>query len=216
MLLDINECVDEALYSCPDEFHECVNDLGTYRCECGPNLYFIDGKCRGTLSARPRKHNSLGLLFSVPLFLLPDFSTLVGIEIKERKKRLVLVNLGFPTNDKGSLDTTFFLSWPLVIIWKGICIMLSPFKSGFSLRTQTYFRSLLLSTQKGIYRVERSHGRKYCSGYERRACVRGRYSYPNPIFFGPFLKQMMDIVMHVNLTFSQISMFSATHFSFFL
>lgn len=77
MLLDINECVDEALYSCPDEFHECVNDLGTYRCECGPNLYFIDGKCRGTLSARPRKHNSLGFntVFSSPLltarFLYP-------------------------------------------------------------------------------------------------------------------------------------------------
>lgn len=48
------------------------------------------------------------------------------------------------------------------------------------------------------------------------ACVRGRYSYPNAIFFGPFLKQMMDIVMHVNLTFSQTSMFSTPHFSFFL
>lgn len=44
---------------------------------------------------------------------------------------------------------------------------------------------------------------------------RGRYSYPNPIFFVPFLKQMMDIVMHVNLTFSQTCMFSTPHFSFF-
>ena len=35
-------------------------------------------------------------------------------------------------------------------------------------------------------------------------------------FFGPFFKQMMDIVMHVNLTFSQTSMFSTPHFSFFL
>ena len=42
--------------------------------------------------------------------------------------RLVLVNLGFPINDKGSLDTTFFRSWPLVISWKGIGMMLSLFK----------------------------------------------------------------------------------------
>ena len=67
-------------------------------------------------------------VFLVHLFLLPDFSTLEGIEIKERKKRLVLVNLGFPTNDKGSLDTTFFRSWPSVISWKEICMMLSLFK----------------------------------------------------------------------------------------
>ena len=44
---DINECVDDDLYNCTDEFHKCVNTLGSYRCECDHDLYFIDGKCRG-------------------------------------------------------------------------------------------------------------------------------------------------------------------------
>ena len=46
-LSDINECIDEDLYNCTDEFHKCVNTRGSYKCECDQNLYFIDGKCRG-------------------------------------------------------------------------------------------------------------------------------------------------------------------------
>ena len=41
--------MDEDLYNCTDEFHKCVNTLGSYRCECDQDLYFIDGKCRGNL-----------------------------------------------------------------------------------------------------------------------------------------------------------------------
>ena len=44
---DVNECVDEDFYNCTDEFHMCVNTRGSYKCECGQDLYFIDGKCRG-------------------------------------------------------------------------------------------------------------------------------------------------------------------------
>lgn len=44
---DVNECLDEDLYSCTDEFHMCVNTRGSYKCECEQDLYFIDGKCRG-------------------------------------------------------------------------------------------------------------------------------------------------------------------------
>jgi len=45
-LLDINECLDDDLFNCTDEFHKCVNTRGLYKCECDQNLYFIDGKCR--------------------------------------------------------------------------------------------------------------------------------------------------------------------------
>ena len=48
-LSDINECMDEDLYNCTDEFHKCVNTRGSYKCECDRNLYFIDGKCRGNI-----------------------------------------------------------------------------------------------------------------------------------------------------------------------
>jgi len=44
---DINECVDDELFNCTDEFHKCVNTRGSYKCECDQGLYFIDGKCRG-------------------------------------------------------------------------------------------------------------------------------------------------------------------------
>lgn len=44
---DINECVDDILYNCTDEFQTCVNTRGSYKCECDQGLYFIDGKCRG-------------------------------------------------------------------------------------------------------------------------------------------------------------------------
>ena len=46
---DINECVNDDLFNCTDEFHICVNTRGSYKCECGQNLYFIDGKCRGNI-----------------------------------------------------------------------------------------------------------------------------------------------------------------------
>ena len=44
---DINECIDEDMFNCTDEFHKCVNTRGSYKCECDQGLYFIDGKCRG-------------------------------------------------------------------------------------------------------------------------------------------------------------------------
>ena len=44
---DVNECLFEELYSCVDEFHRCVNTLGSYKCECDQGLYFKDGKCIG-------------------------------------------------------------------------------------------------------------------------------------------------------------------------
>ena len=47
---DINECVNDDIFNCTDEFHICVNTRGSYKCECGQNLYFIDGKCRGNVS----------------------------------------------------------------------------------------------------------------------------------------------------------------------
>ena len=47
ILSDVNECLDGDLYNCPDEFHKCVNTLGSYKCGCEQDLYFIDGKCRG-------------------------------------------------------------------------------------------------------------------------------------------------------------------------
>ena len=43
---DINECVDDTLFNCTD-VQRCINDIGTYRCDCGENLFFIDGQCRG-------------------------------------------------------------------------------------------------------------------------------------------------------------------------
>ena len=46
---DINECVNDDLFNCTDEFHICVNTRGSYKCVCGQNLYFIDGKCRGNM-----------------------------------------------------------------------------------------------------------------------------------------------------------------------
>ncbi|XP_073234800.1 mucin-like protein [Porites lutea] len=42
---DINECVDDRLFNCTDT-QRCINDIGTYRCDCGENLFFIDGQCR--------------------------------------------------------------------------------------------------------------------------------------------------------------------------
>ncbi|CAH3044997.1 unnamed protein product [Porites lobata] len=42
---DINECVDDRLFNCTD-VQRCINDIGTYRCDCGENLFFIDGQCR--------------------------------------------------------------------------------------------------------------------------------------------------------------------------
>ena len=54
---DINECVNDDLFNCTDEFHVCVNTRGSYKCVCGQNLYFIDGKCRGNMSVQ-RRHQS--------------------------------------------------------------------------------------------------------------------------------------------------------------
>ena len=47
---DINECLNDDLFNCTDEFHKCVNTRGSYKCECDQDLYFIDGKCKGILS----------------------------------------------------------------------------------------------------------------------------------------------------------------------
>ena len=49
---DVNECLFEELYSCVDEFHRCVNTLGSYKCECDQGLYFKDGKCIGKRNKR--------------------------------------------------------------------------------------------------------------------------------------------------------------------
>ena len=47
---DINECLNDDLFNCTDEFHKCVNTRGSYKCECDQDLYFIDGKCKGIWS----------------------------------------------------------------------------------------------------------------------------------------------------------------------
>ena len=44
---DINECVDEEYFNCTDVLHHCVNNRGSYKCECEFGLYLIDEKCQG-------------------------------------------------------------------------------------------------------------------------------------------------------------------------
>ena len=44
--------MNDDLFNCTDEFHICVNTRGSYKCVCGQNLYFIDGKCRGNMPVK--------------------------------------------------------------------------------------------------------------------------------------------------------------------
>ncbi|XP_022803205.1 mucin-like protein [Stylophora pistillata] len=58
---DINECLDDDTYECPDKNQRCVNTRGSYRCECVQDTYYFDGKCQGLKKNQPR-----------PKLLLPE------------------------------------------------------------------------------------------------------------------------------------------------
>ena len=58
---DINECLNDDLYSCTDDFHKCVNTRGSYKCECEQDLYFIDGKCKGNQLLFRKRHTFISL-----------------------------------------------------------------------------------------------------------------------------------------------------------
>ena len=45
-LLDVDECMAWA-FKCQDQFQECRNTYGSYKCVCEEGLYWIDNQCKG-------------------------------------------------------------------------------------------------------------------------------------------------------------------------
>ena len=94
---DINECLNDDLFNCTDEFHKCVNTRGSYKCECDQDLYFIDGKCKGIWSFLDENFLEVGVCIVVSFCSLRfdtwqlNFELDSHIKLKYRKPNLLVV-----------------------------------------------------------------------------------------------------------------------------
>ncbi|CAH3045006.1 unnamed protein product [Porites lobata] len=107
---DINECVDDRLFNCTD-VQRCINDIGTYRCDCGENLFFIDGQCRDQAFKE--------IMASVASEYCNVNRTECALTVTRQERIDLYLSLrvhllpGYPRNASGALLVAFYVQQPV-------------------------------------------------------------------------------------------------------